>query len=570
MSEPPREPETQDTPESQGTPGFQDTPGPQADPHAPTRHGPAGYAVLAWLLVTSARFAWAAGTGFGDEGIPWWTMIATGAVALLAAAAVLPFMRFRRSGWEMAMWVLVTALVMDVARIVLGTRQWLPVALAAGASAFCLGYMWRARHAFLDHDDWEYADDEAHHPPLPATATAAAEAPVRTDPVADALGAIHRKIVDAGSACAVPREVLLAEAARFGVRPEALRREGLGLYRTFLGHFHADGPLTVEKERELFCLEGALELDAIAVARLRSELGAADQRPKDEPIRPAPRPAPVMEATQAVDDTHHPLDPRPAEAAPVDDGRRSIDPRPIQRRVREEKVFMPGPADGVATSRLEDDEQPAETREPAETPFMTDAPGLEGIAASSSGLEDYEQHELDALTGWAGITLPPHVDRRASLEALRTFHRIATEPLETVEPGQALDAGERAYAERTVELYRVPAGAVADPAPSEGAGLDPLAFVDGSLQRDRDLSRYQRAGACRFLVTDRRLLLVAPSGQKSPLPLERIRSVHPHRNGVEVRPLRGGPVFLAFNDGVADVAMRIGRALRERAGAPPA
>jgi hypothetical protein len=566
MSEPPREPEMQATQGSQGTLGLPADPEPHAS--APTRHGPAGYAVLAWLLVTSGRFAWAAGTGFGDDGIPWWSMIATGAVALLAAAAVLPFMRFRRSGWEMAMWVLVTALVMDVARIVLGTRQWLPVALAAGASAFCLGYMWRARHAFLDHDDWEHADDDAHHPPLPATA--AAEAPVRTDPVADALGAIHRKIVDAGSACAVPREVLLAEAARFGVRPEALRREGLSLYRTFLGHFRADGALTVEKERELFCLEGALELDAIAVARLRSEVGAADRAHRDEPIRPAPRAVPVVETAQVMDDTDHPLDARPAEAAPVDDGRPSIDPAPVQRRAREEKVFMPGPADGVATPRLRGDETPAETSEPAETPFMTDAPVLAGTTASSSGLEDYEQHELEALTGWAGIVLPPHADGRASLEALRTFHRIATEPLETVEAGQALDDGERAFAERTVELYRMPAGAAADPAPSEGAGLDPLAFVDGSLGRDRDLSRYQRAGFCRFLVTDRRLLLVARSGQKSPLPLERIRSVHPHRNGVEVRPQRGGPVFLAFGDGVADVAMRIGRALRERAGAPRA
>jgi hypothetical protein len=345
MSEPPREPETQATPGSEGAPGLQGTP----EPHAatPGRHGPAGYAVLAWLVVTSGRFAWAAGTGFGDEGIPWWSMIATGAVALLAAAAVLPFMRFRRSGWEMAMWVLVTALVMDVARIVLGTRQWLPVALAAGASAFSLGYMWRARHAFLDHDDWEHADDDAHHPPLPATAAAAAQAPVRTDPVADALGAIHRKIVDAGSACEVPRDVLLAEAARFGVRPEALRREGLSLYRTFLGHFLADGPLTVEKERELFCLEGALELDAIAVARLRSEVGATDGAQRDEPIRPPPRLARVVETTQVMDDADPPLDARPAEAATapvVDAGRPSIDSRPVQRRVREEKVFMPGPA----------------------------------------------------------------------------------------------------------------------------------------------------------------------------------------------------------------------------------
>jgi hypothetical protein len=518
MTEPPRQSGEQADPEPQGT--------------GPARHGPAGYAVLAWLVATSGRFGWAAGTGFGDAGIPWWSTIATAAVALLAAAAVLPFLRFRRSGWEMAMWVLVTALVMDVARIVLGTRQWIPVALAAGASAFCLGYMWRARHAFVDHDDWEHAGDDAHHPPLPSTAPVVAEADLqRPDPVADALGAIHRKIVDAGSACAVPREALLTEAARFGVGPEALRREGLSLYRTFLGHFRADGPLTVEEERELFCLEGALELDAIAVARLRSETGAADRKPAVEPAPPPPRPAAERD----------PWEPR----AP--------------REPWEPKTYV-----GEDTHPV--DRPPVETGPREEAIFATYMPGLANSAAAS-GLADYEQHELDALTGWAGIALPPEADRREALEMLRAYHRISTEPLETVEPGLALDAGERCFAVRTVELYRMPAGAAADPAPAGGAGVDPLAFVDGSLDRDCDLSRYGRAGGCRFLVTDRRLLLVAPSGQQSPLPLDRIRSVHPHRNGLEVRPLRGNPVFLAFTDGVADVAMRVARALRDRTGA---
>jgi hypothetical protein len=478
----------------------------------PARHGPGGYVVLAWLLATAGRFAHAAGTGFSDPQIPWWSKIATAAVALLAAAAAPPFLRFRRSGWEMAMWVLVTALVMDVARIVLGTRQWIPVALAAGATAFCLGWLWRARAAFVEADDWDEAE-EVQRPLSPALSADHAHA----DPVADALGAIHRRIVDAGSACAAPREALLAEAARYGVRAESLRREGLSLYRTFLHHFRADGPLSVEEERELFCLEGVLELDPIAVARLRSELGAADRNPPAEPPRPALEPAAVA-----------------AEApVPAENANRTLPAQPVAEVAPEQSISY--------------------------------TPGLAGIGAGP-GLADYEQHELDALTGWAGIALPWDADPRAALESLRTFHRVATEPLETVEPGHALEPGERCFAVRTVELYRMPSGAPADAAP-QAAGLDALAFVDGSLERDCDLSRYQRAGACRFLVTDRRLLLVAPAGQQSPLPLERIRTVHPHANGIEVRPLRGSPVFLAFRDGVADVAMRIGRALHDRAAA---
>jgi hypothetical protein len=112
-------------------------------------------------------------------------------------------------------------------------------------------------------------------------------------------------------------------------------------------------------------------------------------------------------------------------------------------------------------------------------------------------------------------------------------------------------------------------GAQTDPAVTRGA-MDATAFVDGSLERDRDLSRYQRAGGCRFLITDRRLLLVAHSGQQSPLPLDRIRAVQPHRNGLEVHPSKGNPVFLAFTDGVADAAMRIARALGDVRGEPPA
>jgi hypothetical protein len=476
----------------------------------PARHGAAGWAVLAWLVVTGGRFAWAAVMGFGATAIPWWSKIATAAVALLALAAVMPFLRFRRSGWEMAMWVLVTALVMDVARIVMGTPNWIPAALAAGASAFSLGYAWRARAAFAGHDEgWEdAADADRPRAAVPAAEPSPAAAP-DTDFVADALGAIHRRIVDAGSACAVSREALLEDAVRRGLQPDALRREGLALYRTFLDHFLADGPLTAEEDRELFCLESKLGLDAIAAARLRADREAAGRAPAARADEPHP-----------VHDADDPFHEEPVEL--------DADPTLSMPHTPE----IPAPA--------------------------TDAP-----------LADYEQHELNALTEWAGVDLPWDREPRPALETLRTLHRISTEPLPEVEPGMALNPGERCFAVRAVDLYRMTPGAQPDPA-AAGGGVDATAFVDGSLEKDCDLSRYQRAGACRFLVTDRRLLLVAPSGQQSPLPLDRIRSVHPHRNGLEVHPSRGNPVFLAFREGVADAAMRIARLLRESRGARPA
>ena len=456
-------------------------------------HGPAGWLVAGWLLATAARFGWAAYTGFSDPGVPWWSRIATAAVALLAAAAVVPFLRFHRAGWEMAMWVLVTALVMDVARIVLGTPERVTAALAAGASAFCLGYAWRIRAAFGAHEEAPAAVDSA--------ASGGAGAEIHAHAVEDALGAIHRRIVAAGSACAVTREAVAGEAAHYGVGPDELRREGLPLYRTFLEHFRADGPLTSQEERELFCLEGVLGLDAIAVARLRAEAGAAGRAPAEAETEPAER-----------------------------------------------------------------DEAPAPA-EPMEFVEMSDASG----PAEAPRLADYEEYELDALLGWAGVRLPLDADARAALERLRALHHVSTEPPEEVDAGLPLQPGERCFAVRTVDLHRVPAGAAAPrPAPAGEGVLDPHAFVDGSLEDACDLADYQRAGACRFLVTDRRLLLVAPSGQQSPLPLDRIRAVRPCRNGLEAHPLRGSPVFLAFDDGVDEVAMRIRRAVGDFRAAPPA
>ena len=111
----------------------------------------------------------------------------------------------------------------------------------------------------------------------------------------------------------------------------------------------------------------------------------------------------------------------------------------------------------------------------------------------------------------------------------------------------------------------MPPGAASGDAPADVPGpvLDPRALVDGTPETDRDLAGFARTGVCRFVLTERRLLLVAPSGQNSPLPVSRVRAVRPFRNGLEVRPQRGSPVFLAFTGGVDDVAMRIDRAARD-------
>jgi hypothetical protein len=127
-----------------------------------------------------------------------------------------------------------------------------------------------------------------------------------------------------------------------------------------------------------------------------------------------------------------------------------------------------------------------------------------------------------------------------------------------VEAGVPLPAGELCLAARAVELYRVPD----DRAGDAGGALHPL-------RPPKNLAGHTRAGACRFLVTDRRLVLVAPSGQQSPLPLERVAGAAAYANGVEVRPVRGPALFLRFEDGVEEVAAVLAGARRAATNHPP-
>lgn len=144
--------------------------------------------------------------------------------------------------------------------------------------------------------------------------------------------------------------------------------------------------------------------------------------------------------------------------------------------------------------------------------------------------------------------------RRTSAPPVVEEPRAAPRPEreETVDAGIPLQPGERCLAARAVELYRVPRGE------EPGAG----GFV--RLDEPRDLSGHTRAGACRLLLTDRRVVLVAPSGQQSPLPLDRVARAAVYRDGVEVRPAIGPALFIRFHDGVDDFAARLSRALPDR------
>jgi hypothetical protein len=234
------------------------------------------------------------------------------------------------------------------------------------------------------------------------------------------------------------------------------------------------------------------------------------------------------------------------------------------------RIHSPGTMAGASGAAPERDAAPA-SAEPAvaapapEPEAMTGFP-FEPSAPAPDALADYEEHELGALLRWAGIaSLPAGASRRTALERLRALHRTSTEPLEACASDHPLEAGEQCLSIRTVELYRAPPGSAPDAPAADVPGpvLDPRALVEGTLETERDLSAFQRTGVCRFLLTERRLLLVAPSGQQSPLPLSRVRAVRPFRNGLEVQPRRGSPVFLAFTGGVDDVAMRIDRAARD-------
>lgn len=549
------------------------------------------------------------------------------AVVALALGAVIPLLRFLKLGWYLAFLALVIMAARQGTDLAGGSSLRVYLALCVTVHLLAMGYLLWIRPEF-----WHPDHDAEPDTPAPADAEPAAGTAVpspRPMPVTVALAAIHHRIVAAGSACAVPPAAVRAEAGRFGVTPAMLRNEGLTLYGTFLSHFMADGQLSADEERELACLERALDLDYTSVQGMRADAGvtrsisathAAGSSPAAPPIPAAESDASADSAPSADHTIPAALAAEPAEPVAEPTLRAEPSPRPkpsAQADISssEPRIHSPGPpasplfeaaappstdaagadlptahpadaappvahpaepepiaahsaeAEPITVHPSEPERVAAEPEEPALPDWFAAidkaAPAEVPEPVDPDALADYEEHELTALLAWAGVPRPRGISGRAALERLRALHRTSTEPLETCASDHPLEPGEHCIAIRTVELFRVPAGA------STGIGgssdvpapvLDPRALVDGSLETDRDLSGFQRAGVCRFLLTDRRLLLVAPSGQQSALLLDRIRAVQPFRNGLEVRPLRGNPVFLGFTGGVDDVVMRIDRA----------
>ena len=571
-------------------------------------------ALAGWLLyiaINVAYYSFTADTsGWGAVGYDMLTVAC-------ALGAIAPLLRFKKIGWFLGILALGMMVQRQGAELLNEPARWKSLAPFLLVNVLGIGYLWWIREEFWPREGAAAADpadadgsiapaqatDAAlfSQPAAPAerladapadapaatpdaaptqtaaTASTQAAAPAAPPPaVTQALAALHHRIVAAGSACAVTPEAVRAEAGRFGVTPAVLRTEGLSLYHTFLHHFLSTGPLTAQEERELVCLERGLDLDDAGVFRLRAQAGvgggfALTPAPLDS-APPAPSAQPARPAEPAL--SAEPAAPAPELAVRMDEGRPYAAPAPGRDDLVPSQAEDPGVyagSDEISSPPHSFADEPAPHPSSAER-FSEPAPASEpafgagpAFAAESTGaLADYEEHELRALADWARIELPAGAMTRASLNRLRALHRASTEPLATVPAADPLDAGERAIAVRGVELYRQPSGVPAGaPPPAGGPVLDPRALVDGGLERDRDLSHFQRAGACRFVLTDRRLLLIAPSGQQSPLPLDRVGGALPYRNGLEVRPVRGNPVFLAFADGVDEVAMRLDRAVRD-------
>jgi len=507
---------------------------------------------------------------------------------VLALAAIFPLLRFLKVGWMLA----VACLTLMAVREGMSLAQGAP--WRAGTAFLVVHLMALAYLLWIVPEFWPRpVDADAAPAPQPDSAAAPASAasraagsasrraadpvpaPAGPSPATQAMAAIHHRIVAAGSACAVTPVSVRAEAGRFGVTPAALRTEGLALYRTFLQHFMADGALSPDEERELICLERALDLDDDGVWRLRAEAGLVGGA-----VPPAPILSVLHEALPdavAENEARVPADRIPAapadESPPVSATAAAPDPS-AQADITSSvpRIHSPGASAGTShpaadSTAPEPVAEPAAESAEARVAYRVDpishAPP---VPAATGALADYEEHELGQLLRWAGVrALPAGASPRAALERLRALHRTSTEPLETCASEEPLEPGERCLATRTVELFR--AGAGAAPAGSgadlPGPLLDPRTLLDGTPETQLDLSGYQRMGGCRFVLTERRLLLVARSGQQSALALSRVRAVRPFRNGLQVQPHHGSPVFLALTDGVDDLAMCIDRAARD-------
>jgi hypothetical protein len=223
-------------------------------------------AVAGWLLVSAAQT-------FGGVGGGVVRSVAAIVMAGALAGAVIPFLRFLRLGWTMA--VAAVAAHAAVTLVQAAPGRGLVALLLVVPDLLALAYLIRIRG--------DFAPGGPDRAASPIAAKPSGE-PAPTPEPAAALAELHRRISAAGSACGVDAAVLREIAARHGVEEGALRAEGIALYRTFVLHFAAGGPSTEREERELACLSALLELDPDRVAALRAEYALPSPAPRSDTV----------------------------------------------------------------------------------------------------------------------------------------------------------------------------------------------------------------------------------------------------------------------------------------------
>ena len=210
---------------------------------------------------------------------------------------------------------------------------------------------------------------------------------------------------------------------------------------------------------------------------------------------------------------------------------------------------------------------PAPPADPGVPPAVPADPVADGDRAASveaDALSREEAAELRELSRRAAVPVDQRLPRRELLARLRMLRDALTEPLPSIPFDGALEAGERPLAARDVEVYRAPAASAAEAEGTRRAVMDARSIIHHDAEPPRPREGLERIGGGRLVLTDRRLLLVNAAGQLSPLPLERLRRARPRADGLEVVPLRGRPLFLAFDDAVPEFAARLARVLRDR------
>ena len=554
----------------------------------PPGHGWADALAAAFVVFQGGQVGWEVVRRVqqgGGSGGAW--AFAGGAAALLSVAAFVGLMYHRRWGWAAAMAACAGLAASWAVRLARTPHPWY-AALLAGSVAV-LAYLWWTR-AVYDGTPRHPHDDVPHGEPRPDGAAVAA-----------VLHAAGRALAEAGGPSGLPPGTLADIAASHGVTLADLGVGAEVLYRRYLDSYAADGALTPDERFELDALRGLLALDDDAVARIHdgdSSLAdapsadadssppapdaAATDAPRDEASAIPSRSSSSHRSEEDADGRDREMGDAGAAVARMDDGG-TVDSADTDRRTDAGGVeATPDSRDGHRLVDADDDGAPADSSDanrqadsvdanrqadadrPADTGDVGRAADREDADAPVVGLSADEQRELRALSRRAAVPVDGEMAPRELLARLRAYRDALLMPLASVAFDGALEPGEHVVAVRQVAVHR-PAGRAPRTEDARGAVMDARSIVRWDRDAVLPSDRYQHAGGCRMVLTDRRILLVNAAGQQSPLPLERLRRAVPHADGLEVVPTGGPPLFLAFTDGVPDLAARLARVLRDRA-----